>query len=174
MEMTLNFSGSFPNKLAKRSWQKNWGFAGYIESYKPHHLLSTLLKWVLIGPHNSDKGRIKRLENTIDVAIQVTTQNAKSNIQTQSHQQRPESLPNSKIETPLNIALEPYFYHISRSEKLIIFLSNLNLSANYQTIVSIKEEKYCTSVLLQKKTENNGVFVRSNIITKSTNLFHNS
>lgn len=85
------------------------------------------------------------LENTIDGAIQVTTQNAKSNIQTQCHQQRSESLLNSKIETHLNIALEPYFYHISRSEKLIIFLSNLNLSANYQTIVSIKEEKYCTS-----------------------------
>ena len=49
------------------------------ESYKPSHLLSTFLKWVLIGPHNSDAGRTKQIETIIGVTTEVVSQNLKSN-----------------------------------------------------------------------------------------------
>ena len=41
------------------------------ESYKPSHLLSTFLKWVLTGPHNSNAGKTKQIETIIGVTTEV-------------------------------------------------------------------------------------------------------
>ena len=46
---------------------------------------------------------------------------------------------NSKIETPLNIGIGLYAFHTTRSKKLINFLSDLNVSANYNKIINIKK-----------------------------------
>ena len=59
------------------------------------------------------------------------------------------------------IGLILYFYHVSYSKRLINFLSNLNFSANYEKVLSIK--KNIVQTILQKKTEKNGTFVPSAI-----------
>ena len=59
--------------------------------------------------------------------------------QMQYQQPNPDSLFYSRLETPLNIRLGLYFYHVSRSKKLINFLADLNLGVNYQKIVNVKK-----------------------------------
>ena len=42
-------------------------------------MLFTFLKWVLIGPHNSDGDRAKQIESIIEVTTEVVSQDMKSN-----------------------------------------------------------------------------------------------
>ena len=119
-------------------------------------ILCTFLKWVLIGPHNSDRDRTKQVEIVVEVAAQIVSQNVKSDTQMQYHKRNPDSLFYSRLETPLNIGLGLYFYHVSQSKKLINILADLNLGVNYQKIVNVK--KGIVQAILQKKEEN-GVFV---------------
>ena len=131
-EVIANFNTATDENNIKSKWKlfqqirkeilaQNWEFSGSVESYKPPQLVTTFLRWVLIGPHSSDKGRTKQLETVIEVAIKVIVQNIKLNRQTQYHQQRTESLLYFKIEKPLNIGLGLYFYYVLRSKKLINF-----------------------------------------------------
>ena len=85
----------------------------------------------------------------------------KSNRQTQYHQQNPESFVYNKIETPLNIGLGLYMYHVSRIKKLVNFLSDLKLGANYQKVIDIKKD--IVQAVLERKKANNGVFIRSTL-----------
>ena len=85
----------------------------------------------------------------------------KSNRQTQYHHHNPESSLFSKVETLLNIGLGLYTYYVSRSKKLVNFISDLNLGADYQKIVNIK--KGIVQAVLEKKKENNGVFIPSTL-----------
>ena len=50
------------------------------------------LKWMLIGPHNSDRDRTTHVETVVEVAAQIVSQNLKSNKQIQYHQRNPDSL----------------------------------------------------------------------------------
>ena len=137
-------------QIRKEILAERWEFHGDFESYKPPHLLFTFLKWVLIGPHNSDDGRTKQIESIIEVTTEVVSQNMKSNRQTQYYQQNLKSFLYNKIETPLNIGLGLYMYHVSRSKKLVNFLFGLNLGANYQKVINIKKD-IVQAVLERKK-----------------------
>ena len=108
-----------------------------------------------------DAGRTKQVKTIIGVTTEVVVQNLKSNRQTQYHHHNPESSLYSKVETPLNIGLGLYMYHVSRSKKLVNFISDLNLGANYQKIVNIK--KGIVQAVLDKKKENSGVFIPSTL-----------
>ena len=52
-------------------------------------------------------------------------------------------------------------YHVSRSKKLVNFLSDLNLGANYHTVIDIKND--IALAVLEKKKTNNGVFIASTL-----------
>ena len=41
-------------KLRKEILAYKWEFKGDFETYKPSTILSTSLKWVLLGPHRAD------------------------------------------------------------------------------------------------------------------------
>ena len=113
------------------------------------------------GSHNSNDGRTKQIESIIEVTTEVVSQNMKSNRQTQYHQQNPESFLYNKIETPLNIGLGLYMYHVSRRKKLVNFLSDLNLGANYQKVIDIKKD--IVQAVVERKKANNGVFIPSTL-----------
>ena len=115
----------------------------------------------MIGPHNLDEGRTKQIESIIEVITEVVSQNMKSNRQTQYHQQNQESFLYNKIETPLNIGLGLYMYHVSRSKKLVNFLSDLNLGTIYQKAIDI--EKDIVQAVVQREKANNGVFIPSTL-----------
>ena len=124
-------------------------------------MLFTFLKWVLIDPHNSDDGRTKQIESITEVTTKVVSQNMRSNRQTQYHQQNTESFLYNKIETPSNIGLGLYMYHVSRSKKLVNFFSDLNLGTNYQKVIGIKKD--IVQVVIERKKANNGVFIPSTL-----------
>ena len=113
------------------------------------------------GPHNSNDGRTKQIESIIEVTTEVVSQNMKSNRQTQYHQQNPESFVYNKIETPLNIGLGLYMYHVFRSKKLVNLLFGLNLGTNYQKVINIKKD--IVQAVLERKKANNGVFIPSTL-----------
>ena len=148
-------------QIRKEILAERWKLDGDFESYKPPHLLFTFVKWVLIGPQNSDDGRTKQIESIIEVTTEVVSQNMKSNRQTQYHQQNPESFVYNKIETPLNIGLGLYMYHVSRIKKLVNFLSDLKLGANYQKVIDIKKD--IVQAVLERKKANNGTFIPSTL-----------
>ena len=89
------------------------------------------------------------MKTVVEVAAQIVSQNVKSDRQIQYHQRNPGFLIYSRLETPLNIGLGLYFYHLSRSKMLVNFLVDLNLAVNYQKIVNVK--KGIVQVVLQKK-----------------------
>ena len=93
---------------------------------------------MLIGPHNSHRDGITQAEMVVKVAAQIISQNVKSSRYIQYHQRNADSLFHSRLETPVNIRLGLYFYHVSRSKKLINFLTDLNLGLNYQKTVNVK------------------------------------
>ena len=103
----------------------------------------------------------QNIESIIEVTTEVVSQNIKSNLQTQYHQQKPESFLYNKIETPLNIGFGLYIYHVSRSKKLVNFLSDLNLGANYQKVIDIKKD--IVQAVVERKKANNGVFIPSTL-----------
>ena len=148
-------------QIRKEILAERWEFDGDFESYKPPHLLFTFLKWVLIDPHNSDDGRTKQIESITEVTTKVVSQNMRSNRQTQYHQQNTESFLYNKIETPSNIGLGLYMYHVSRSKKLVNFFSDLNLGTNYQKVIGIKKD--IVQVVIERKKANNGVFIPSTL-----------
>lgn len=67
----------------------------------------------------------------------------------------------SSIGTPFNIGLGLYIHHASHGKKLINFLSDSNISANYLRLVNIKKD-IVQAVKEQKKNEN-GVFIPSTL-----------
>ena len=46
----------------------------------------------------------------------------------------------SIIKTPLSIKIDLYLYQHTRSKKLINFLSDLNISANYKQVIHLKKD----------------------------------
>ena len=68
---------------------------------------------MLIGPHNLDRDRTTQMETVVEVAVQIVSQNVKSFRQIQYHQRNPDSLICTRLETPLNIGLGLYLYHVS-------------------------------------------------------------
>ena len=77
---------------------------------------------------------------------------------------------NSKIETPLNIGIGLCAFHTTRSKKLINFLSDLNVSANYNKIISIKKNIF--DAVLEKKNKKKRWHIYSvSIIRRSISVF---
>ena len=89
-------------------------------------------------------------------------QNVKTNRQINCHLQQNSKTIASKIETPLNIGFGIAFYHATRGKKLANFLSDLNVSANYQKVIGIKK-KYVAQSVLKWRAENDNVFIPLNI-----------
>ena len=61
------------------------------------------------------------------------------------------------IKTPLSIKIDLYLYQHTRSKKLINFLSDLNISANYKQVIHLKKDIANSTEM--KWQENNGVFI---------------
>ena len=63
----------------------------------------------------------------------------------------------STVETPLNVGIGLYIHQRTRSKELIEVFSDLNLSINYDKVLSIKKD--ITSAVTKKMENNDGVFV---------------
>ena len=82
------------------------------------------MKWILLGPTTDfdiNANRTLVVENLIKATTQFVSQNIKTSRQSQCHIETSSKTLYSKIETPLNVGLGLYVYHIRRSKKLINF-----------------------------------------------------
>ena len=68
----------------------------------------------------------------------------------------------SNIETPLNVGLGLYVYQKTRSKNLCNFLSDLNLSFNYDNVCNIKSN--LAKSVIKRTKENGGVYKPSSIL----------
>ena len=121
---------------------QKWEFTGNFKSYDSPTLLSTFLKWVLLGPHTENSNKSQRspaIEKLMHTTAQFVSQNIKTSRQTNYRLERTTTNIYSKIETPLNVGLGLYIYHVTRSKKLINFLSDLNISISYKKVTGIKK-----------------------------------
>ena len=122
------------------------------------------MKWVILGPYteSNDSQRSGDVKNLLNSTTQYVSQNIKTTRQRKYHIEKGGGSLYSKIETPLNVGLGLYFYHVTRSKKLINFLSDLNIGINYQRATSIK--KGIAQAVLAKRAQDNNVFIPSVLI----------
>ena len=75
----------------------------------------------------------------------------------------------SNIETPLNVGLGIYMHQKNRSKNLCNFLSDLNLSVNYDKVCNIKNN--LAKSVIERKKENGGVYKPSGILEQNPVFF---
>ena len=93
-------------------------------------LLITFMKWILLSPTtdlNINASRVLVVEHRIKATTQFVSQNIKTSRESQYYIETSSKTLYSKIETPLNVELGSYVYHITRSKKFINFLTDLNV-----------------------------------------------
>ena len=139
---------------------KFWIKAGNLKVIFEHTacpLSLTFVKWILLGSTTDfdiNANRTLVVKNLIKTTTQFVSQNIKTSRHSHYHIETSSNTLYSKTETPLNVGLGLYIYHI-RSKKLINFLSDLNVGVNYHKITNI--------TVFAKRIENNGVFIPSTI-----------
>ena len=132
-------------KLAKKIrievLEQKWLFQGKLTNYKMPALLSTFMKWVLLGPHrmNSEDSETYQINNIKKATSQFVSQNIKTARQTNYHLQKGQPM-REALKTPLNVGIGLYIYHATLSKKLVNFLSDLNISTNYKKVINIKKD----------------------------------
>ena len=163
-ELSDALHGRLLSKLAKKIQNEflnqSWQFEGNFSTYRMSPLLLTFMKWLLLGlptDFNINANRTLAVQNLIKTTTQFVSQNIETSRQSQYHIDTRRKTLYSKIETPLNVGLGLYVYHITRSKKLINFLSDINVGVNYHKITNIK--KSIVDAVHAKRTENNGVFI---------------
>ena len=175
-ELSDALNGRLLSRLAKKIrnefFNQSWQFEGDFSTYHMYPLLLTFMKWILLDPTTDFDINVNRtlvVENLIKTTTQFVSQNIKTSIQSQYHIETSSRTLYSKIETPLSAGLGLHIYHITRSKKLINFLSDPNVGVNYHKITNIK--KSIVDAVLAKCTENNGVFVPSTINKENPVIF---
>ena len=146
-----------------------WQFEGDINNYIAPKLLTSFLKWVIIGSHTLDNDggdRQKNMEDLVGNVTQLVAQNVKTDRQINYKQQNRSY---NKIETPLSIRISMFIYHNTRSKKLINFISDLNIGVNYKKVISIK--KAMASSIQKQRNKRNGVFIPTGFIPGKTDFF---
>ena len=134
----LNVSKVIRNEL--QSHQK-WKFTGTYSDFIEPNLLSTLIKWILIGPNENlyNENRIKRVENATSVVTQLIIQSFKT--KRQVHYEPVDSSTRGIFqmnETRLSVGLGLYVHHTTRSKELIELLHAMNLSVTYDKVLDIR------------------------------------
>ena len=101
--------------------KENWVFNVSFGNFTLPPLLSTLLRWILVGPTESIENEKRELgiEQLTSIVSQVVMQCMKSKRQVQydsHHKMR------STVETPLNVGIGLYIHQRTRSKELKYFL----------------------------------------------------
>ena len=157
-------------KVRKEILKSAWKFEGSMDNFTPPPLLSSLIKWILVGPNESFEGekRVDGIERLISTVTQTIVQSVKSKRQVQYQPISQNTEMHSKKETPLNVGIGLYLHQVTRSKKLLDMMSGLNLSINYDKVQSIKTA--VANTVMEKKQQRNGVFVPS-ILSEDQPIF---
>ena len=113
--------------IQKDIFKEKWKFNGYLNNFTALQLLSTFLKWVLIGTKNrNSKGtNTCKIEREMAIITQLIMQSVKTYESTNTNCNTYQ-----RIETPVSTGVGLYLYHATKSKKLIKFFFDLNIGIN--------------------------------------------
>ena len=115
--------------ICKDILKEKWKFNGDLNSFTAPQLLSTFLKWVLIGTknRNSEGTNTCKVESEMAVITQLIMQSVKTPRQASYESTNANCSTYQIIETPQSAGVGLCLYHATRSKKLIKFFSDLKL-----------------------------------------------
>ena len=146
-------------ELASR---KKWTFTGSLSNFSEPPLLSTLVKWLLIGPNQTIEHTHRRasIDRTVSVVTQLIMQSFKTDFQVNyqtTHNSDGDTY--QVIETPLSVGLGMYIDHKTRSKQLIDKLYKMKLSVSYDKVSDIK--RCIATEVKERAIENQGLYMPS-------------
>ena len=128
------------------SSHSRWHYKGTFDDFKASELLSTFVKWLIVGPHMTLENivRSENTENTISIITEMIMQSFKTN-----HPINYKPAVNS--EQGLYSTVE------TRSKRLIDHSAQLNLSIPYEKVLRL--ESSIANKIHEKVTANNDVYI---------------
>ena len=142
--------------------KEKWEFNGDLNNFPAPQLLSTFLKWVLIESkkRNSEGTNTCKDESDMDVIILIM-QSVKTPRQASYESTNANCNTYQRTETLLIVDVGLYWYHATRSKKLINFFSDLNIDIIYDKVTAINKD--VSNIIIEKCKEINGVFLPSTL-----------
>ena len=158
-------------KIRQALLKLDWHFEDDMKDYSTPNILSTFLKWVLTGPHpiSDEKDRYRKADILVSKISQLVIQNVKTDKQMRTLKTSENIRGYSTIQTLLSIRIGFSLYQHTRSKKLINFLSDLNISANYKKVIHLKKD--IVNSIEMRRQDNNGVFIPPGFQKKSQTFF---
>ena len=139
-----------------------WKFSGSFSDFTAPTKLSSLTRWIVFGLKCATENMSKKYftKKILDVVTQVVMQSYMSKRQVIYEPKTSVERDSMyfKIKTPLNVGAGLYLHQTLRSKKLLDLFSGFNLSIIYE-VIDIKED--VANAVLEKRDENNGVFIPS-------------
>ena len=147
------------NELLKH---RNWKFDGDFSGFDLPVSLSSLLRWIIVGPKNTVDTILKKnsIDNCVDNIAQIIVKASKSDRQVK-HKSSPDANFREVVETPFSVGLGIHVHKETRSKKLVECLSDLGLSISYDKVMKIEND--LGNAVSENISLNHGVFVPPNI-----------
>ena len=144
---------------------------GDMNNYETANLLQIFLKWVLLGHYDRYEKRMSKIDTSASIITQLNVQFVKTGKQTYYQPNNKGSNTHNAIETPLNVSVGLHVYHSTRSNKIVKFLSDLNVSISYDKVIDIKKDIVANK--MKKSKEHDGVFKPLPLVNNEPMFFAN-
>ena len=118
LQYMLEIAKLIRRKILER---KKWKFKGSFQSFTYPPLLTTLMKWIMIGAKDNidNENRRAGVDRSISVATQLILQSTKTKRQVRYIPTSDNTEMSSVIETPLNVGLGMFVHQKTRSKELV-------------------------------------------------------
>ena len=142
--------------------KEKWKFNGDLNNFPAPQLLSTFLKWILIESKKRHSEGTNTCKDESEIAvITLIMQSVKTPRQTLYESTNANCYTYQRTETLLIVDVGLYWYHATRSKKLINFFSDLNIDIIYDKVTAINKD--VSNIIIEKCKEINGVFLPSTL-----------
>ena len=139
---------------------EKWSFTGSFSDFPDPLLLSTLIRWILVGPHElvTHAARKTDVDHAVSSVTQLLVQSFRSQRQLMYkpvHSTNREM--NQTRETPLSVGIGQLIHQKTCSKELIDTLNHMNLSISYDKVLTLK--RGIASSVREKMRKNDSVYV---------------
>ena len=143
---------------------EKWQFKGSFDDFSAPIQLSTLIRWILVGPNQEfeNKSRESSIEKNVSIVAQMIIQLFKTRRQVncQAVEESNRGM-YQNIETPLSVGLGLYIHQRTRSKELLDMFSETNLSISSKKVACIKRD--IETAVREKVHDSDGIFIPSTI-----------
>ena len=143
----------------------DWRFTGNFEGFEIQKSLQCLIKWIIVGATDPQHRNFDKIDVKVDNISQIIMKSIKTSRQVNYKPVSPStSILKSRLhsETPFAVGLGLHVHKETRSKKIIIGLSDLGLSIDYDRVMKIETET--ANSVTDTINKNNGVYVPHTIL----------